>query len=53
VGAVVTGYDPCAGGELHAGTAPDFCPDAALLGAPVNPPAAPIPSISSQRGQEL
>ena len=42
-------HDPCA--ELPAGAAADFCPDAALLGAPVKPDAAPIPSISSQRGQ--
>src|SRR5712691_10051225 len=42
-------YDPCA--DPAAGAAADFWPATALFGAPVNPAAAPMPSISSQRGQ--
>src|SRR5207245_3294047 len=42
-------YEPCA--DPAAGAAADFCPAAALFGAPVNPAAAPTPSMSSQRGQ--
>ena len=43
-------YEPCS--EPEANTAAGFCPAVAPLGVPVNPAAVPIPSISSQRGQE-